>query len=139
VILNNAVPLLVLREVSDIPENVLLVDDGTHSSSRSIKSFLSSGLFQDSTIRLLSVAATAHAAEKQLGETIENLQVGLSDLETDYIVGKPADVIPWYARKTKSELIVLGVNQKPAWQRLLFGETLVNILKQTNCAFYCTN
>ena len=138
-VLKSAAPQLVLRRSSVSLERVLLIHDGSHSSSRAISSFSSARLFSDLTVRFLAVGPTAREARETLYESIDSIRNVFPHLESGYLVGKPSQVIPPYIRQWDAQLTVLGVQKTPPWKRLLFGETIANILQKTPCALYCTS
>ena len=112
-ILAGVSPLLVLRGVGELPQRILLVQDGSPASCRTLRTFLSQGLFPEASFRLLSVGPTVAAAKQTLREHVASLVGRLSDVETGFVVGKTPHVVPEYATQWEADLVVVGAQRKP--------------------------
>lgn len=135
-IVSGVSPLLVLRESSESLQRILLIQDNSAASSRTIRSFLSQGLFPDANVRLLAVGPNDDAAKQTLRDGLDTIGDRLPNLESGYVVGKPAQVVPEYALQWEADLVVVGGQRRLPLVGSLLGETAGQVLNRTPAALY---
>lgn len=138
-ILNRAAPVLALNGRDYLPDRILMIQDGTQAASSAIRSFLTQGLFPHATFRLLAVSPDAREAEAFLRESVDYVRARVSHLETGYVLGPPAQVVPEFIHQWEADLVVLGGQRRAPVLKWFCGETVQQVLRRTNCSLYATS
>lgn len=129
-------PLLILREKPNPLQRVLLIYDGSNSSSRAIRSFLSHATFLGEQYRLLCVGAAADPHSSAFCEMSQYCRTRMETLEFGSLPGAPHRTVAKYAQKWETDLLVLGVERSRSWWGSPFGQLGSNLLRNTELAIY---
>lgn len=131
-----ASPLIVLHPQQSSLERVLLVYDGTDSASRAIQSYLKLGPLTRADHRLLAIGKSEDTARQFLDEILEYCMAKCPDLESGYVVGQTRRVLVPYINKWQADLAVMGCSSDGRFMRRVFGDSLLDLLKHTSCAWW---
>lgn len=131
-----ASPLLVLHPQQSPLERVLLVYDGTESASRAIQSYLKLGPLAGADHRLLAIGKNEDTAREYLSEVLEYCIARCPDLESGCVVGQTRRALVPYVNKWQADLTVMGCSSDGRLMRRIFGDSLLDLLKHTSCAWW---
>jgi nucleotide-binding universal stress UspA family protein len=73
------------------------------------------------------------AAEAELAKTFSDGMRGLSDIERLVLTGIPHEEITKFAEEKKVDLIVLGTHGRRGLDRMLFGSTAEQVVRNASC------
>jgi len=131
-------PLLVLREKQELPQRILLIQDGTPATNRAMRSFLMQQQFPEATVRLLAVGSSEATAQKMLHDHYERIRRWVSELETGFVAGSAAKVVPQYVSQWDADLVVIGTSPRHPLVGSIIKDASTQILNKTQAALYTT-
>jgi nucleotide-binding universal stress UspA family protein len=127
-------PILVLRPGQETIQRVLLVFDGTEATGGAIRTFLSLGLFPDAEVRLLGIGSAANAISMR--KMVDCCRMHLASIETGCLRGTPRRHLAPYTWKWQSDLVVFGVERRPAAMSCLFGRSAFHLLQKASGSLF---
>lgn len=130
------VPVLIPRGPLKGAPRVLMVYDGTAESSRLIRSFVKSELFDGGTHRLLAVGRTDREAEQSMRGIADYCRAAGMDCELGWAVGNLRSIVLPYTRKWEADLVVLGTVKGNPLVRRILGDVAEDVLTETHCGLY---
>jgi nucleotide-binding universal stress UspA family protein len=73
------------------------------------------------------------AAEAELAKTFSDGMRGLKDIERLVVTGIPHEEITKFAEENKIDLVVLGTHGRRGLDRMLFGSTAEQVVRNASC------
>jgi len=129
-------PVYISRGTHTNPSRFLLVYDGSESSARVIRTFLTQKPIKNAHCRLLGVGKAADVHSKLLPSTRDYCEARHDDLEVGRLPGSLRKVLIPYARKWDPDVVALGVpHVADLWSRIR-GHMTLDFLHQTDFDLY---
>lgn len=132
-------PMLVVRRPQQALNRVLLVYDGTPTTGKAVRNFLSQDFVSHPEFRLVAIGNTEQRARTLLREMLDYCHTRRIDIEAGSLCGTIARSLPAYALKWEADCVVLGVARRSWGARKLLGEPVRELLHYTSCAVYLTS
>jgi hypothetical protein len=129
-------PLLVVRSSQKTLRRVLLVNDGTASSARTIRQFVRQNLLPEAEVRLLAIRPSEEEARVSLREMADYCRNRQMTFEAGWLCGSPRRLLVPYAHKWGADLVVQGVRRGATMLRRLWREPAESILRAPDLALY---
>lgn len=133
---NSPTPVLIPRRAPQDAQRVLLVYDGTLESSRLIRSFVRTPLFERANHRLLAVGRTDDEAKHSLRAVADYCRAARFEAELGWAAGSLKTVVLPYVCKWEADLVALGAARGNHFLRRLQGDIAQDVLSQTACGLY---
>jgi nucleotide-binding universal stress UspA family protein len=135
-LLRGAHPLLIVNPNRPTIGRVLLAYDGSQSSGRAIRSFLSTCMFPDAEHRLLALGRNRKLAKSSLAEMADYCLQRCPTMEMGYVCGQARRLLLPYAEKWQADLIVLGVGRGQRLLGRLLGDRTIHRLHSLGCSVF---
>lgn len=129
-------PVYISRGANTNPCRVLFVYDGTESSARAIRTFLTQNPIKRAHCRLLGVGAAAEAHSKLLQSMRDYCEARRDDLEIGRLSGPLRNVLIPYAEKWAPDVVVMGVPRVAGLWTRIRGHVSSDFLKHTQFDLY---
>lgn len=129
-------PVYISRGSNISPSRFLLVYDGSESSARVIRTFLTQKPVRNAHCRLLGVGAAADPSSKLLLSMREYCEARHDDLEVGRLPGSLRKVLIPYARKWAPDVVVMGVPRSMGLWRRIRGHVALDFLHHTQFDLY---
>lgn len=126
-----------VRPILAVPEEyrpigrVLVAYSGSLESAKTFKHFVLSGLFPGAVVRIVSWNDDTAAARRRVEKAAAFFQAHGRTTETDTVVGNPLRELVPYATQWRADLIVAGNSAKNLLLRRLFGETALELIRES--------
>lgn len=135
-VLKSRQPVYISRGTNTNPRRVLLVYDGSESSARAIRSFLTQKPIKHAHCRLLGIGAAAEPNAKLLRSMRDYCEARQSDLEVGCLAGSLRKVLIPYAQKWAPDVVAMGVPSATGlWSRIR-GHVSLDFLNRTQFDLY---
>lgn len=119
----------------ELSVRILIAYDGSETAQRALSTGAEFATFQNSEVKVVSIADDIEIADKPLNEAREFFSA--YDLKVDYIIdfgyGKPWKAIMQQAKNFDAGLIVLGAYGSNKILELIFGSTTREVLMDAKC------
>jgi len=129
-------PILAVGEEFRPIQKVLVAYSGSIESAKTFKHFVQSGLYADATIRIVHFGSDDEAANRRLQKASLYFAAHGRAVDTDHAPGNPATALVPYATTWGADLIVAGNSAKNLLMRKLFGETALQLLRESTLPLY---
>jgi nucleotide-binding universal stress UspA family protein len=125
-------PIVVASQTIPRCSDVVIAYDGSVQASRSLRSYVSSGLYYGHPLHLVGVGNDPQAVQEKLGRAIDFLQAHSLKCEPHVlpIDGTVAETLSGFARRIPAGLLVMGVYGQPWYKEILFGSVTRTMIAQ---------
>jgi nucleotide-binding universal stress UspA family protein len=129
-------PLVAVSEHYREVKRALIAYSGSIESSKAMKRFVQLQLWPDAEVRIVTFDTNVAAGQKRLDAAAAYCQTHSLRPETD-LVKKPAkeSLLP-YAAGWNADLIVMGNSRKRFLLRRIFGETVLDVIANSNRSLF---
>ena len=128
--------MLAVSETFQPIRRVLVAYSGSLESAKTFKHFVQSGLYPKALVRAVHFGSDAEAGERRLGAVESYFMAYGREIEKEFLQGDPSRELVPYAQKWEADLIVAGNSAKNLLLRKLFGETALQLLRESPLALY---
>lgn len=115
---------------------VLVAYSGSLESAKTFKHFVQSGLYPDAAVRVIHFGRDTATCQRRLEAVQGYFEAHGRDVETDFVAGDPSHELVPYAQNWGADLIVAGNSAKNLLLRKLFGETALQLLRESPLPLY---
>ncbi|MEY3032219.1 MAG: hypothetical protein RLZZ622_694 [Planctomycetota bacterium] len=115
---------------------VLVAYSGSLESAKTFKHFVQSGLYPDAAVRVIHFGRDAATCQRRLEAVQGYFEAHGRSIETDFVAGDPSHELVPYAQNWGADLIVAGNSAKNLLLRKLFGETALQLLRESPLPLY---
>ena len=129
-------PILAVAEEYRPIRRVLVAYSGSLESAKTFKHFVHSGLYADAPVRIVHFGDDAATAARRLEKASGYFAAHGRAVETDHAAGDAAKELIPYAQAWKADLIVAGNSAKNLLLRRIFGETALQLLRESPLPLY---
>ncbi|MBA2115494.1 universal stress protein [Bremerella alba] len=129
-------PIYISRGENANPRRALLLYDGTESSARAIRTFLTQRPIKDAHCRLLGVGTAADSNSKLLTSMREYCEARHAELEVGRLPGLTRNALISYAQKWDPDVVVMGVPRAAGLWRRIRGNVALDFLNRTQLDLY---
>jgi nucleotide-binding universal stress UspA family protein len=129
-------PILAVAEEYRPIRRVVVAYSGSLESAKTFKHFVHSGLYAEAPVRIVHFGGDAVAAARRLGKAAAYFAAHGRPVETDHASGDAAKELIPYAEAWKADLIVAGNSAKNLLLRRIFGETALQLLRESPLPLY---
>ncbi|QDU76689.1 Universal stress protein family protein [Bremerella volcania] len=136
VVIQSRQPVYISRGANTNPNRVLLVYDGSESSARVIRTFLTQKPIKNAYCRLLGVGTAADSKSKLLPSMRDYCEARHTDLEVGRLAGSLRKVLIPYAQKWDPDVVVMGVPRVARLWRRIRGHVCLDFLIRTRFDLY---
>lgn len=131
-----------VRPILAVPEDyrpihrVLIAYSGSLESAKTFKHFVQSGIYPQAAIRVVCWSDDAAAARRRVEKAAAFIRAHGRRVDTDTVSGDPLRALLPYALEWKADLIVAGNSAKNLIVRRLFGETALQLIRESPLPLY---
>jgi nucleotide-binding universal stress UspA family protein len=129
-------PILAVGEEYRPIRRVLVAYSGSLESAKTFKHFVHSGLFAEAPVRIVHFGDDAATAARRLEKAAGYVAAHGRSVETDHAAGAAAKELIPYAQAWQADLIVAGNSAKNLLLRRIFGETALQLLRESPLPLY---
>jgi nucleotide-binding universal stress UspA family protein len=129
-------PILAVADVQRPIRRVLVAYSGSLESAKTFKHFVQSGLYPQATVRVVHFGSDLATSRRRLEAAQEYFQTHGRTAEIDFPTGDPVRELIPYATAWGADLIVAGNSAKNIVLRRLFGETALQLLRESPLPLY---
>jgi len=129
-------PILAVAEAYRPIHRVLVAYSGSLESAKTFKHFVHSGLYPEAPVRIVHFGDDAATAARRLEKAAAYFAAHGRPVETDHASGDAAKELIPYAEACKADLIVAGNSAKNLILRRMFGETALQLLRESPLPLY---
>ena len=129
-------PILAVGEEYRPIRRVLVAYSGSLESAKTFKHFVHSGLFAEAPVRIVHFGDDAATAARRLEKAAGYFAAHGRSVETDHAAGDAAKELIPYAQAWQADLIVAGNSAKNLLLRRIFGETALQLLRESPLPLY---
>jgi nucleotide-binding universal stress UspA family protein len=129
-------PILAVAEEYRPIRRVLVAYSGSLESAKTFKHFVHSGLYAEAPVRIVHFGDDAETAARRLEKASGYFAAHGRPVETDHAVGDAAKELIPYAQAWQADLIVAGNSAKNLLLRRIFGETALQLLRESPLPLY---
>lgn len=125
-------PIVLAGQEIPRSSHVIVAYDGSAQASRTLQSFVSSGLYYGHPLHLVGVGNSPNDVNRSLSRAVDYLNAHSLRAET-HVLPIEVDVSQTlidFARQTPTGLLVMGVYGQPWYKELLFGSVTRAVLAQ---------
>ena len=115
---------------------VLVAYSGSLESAKTFKHFVQSGLYPNAAVRVIHFGRDAATCQRRLEAVQGYFEAHGRSIETDFVAGDPSHELVPYAQNWGADLIVAGNSAKNLLLRKLFGETALQLLRESPLPLY---
>lgn len=129
-------PILAVGEEYRPIRRVLVAYSGSLESAKTFKHFVHSGLYAEAPVRIVHFGDDAATAARRLEKAAGYFAAHGRSVETDHAAGDAAKELIPYAQAWQADLIVAGNSAKNLLLRRIFGETALQLLRESPLPLY---
>jgi len=129
-------PILAVTEDYRPIRRVLVAYSGSLESAKTFKHFVHSGLYAEAPVRIVHFGDDAATAARRLEKAAGYFAAHGRSVETDHAAGDAAKELIPYAQAWQADLIVAGNSAKNLLLRRIFGETALQLLRESPLPLY---
>lgn len=129
-------PILAVAEEYRPIRRVLVAYSGSLESAKTFKHFVHSGLYADAPVRIVHFGDDPATATRRLEKAAAYFAAHGRAVETDHAGGDAAKELIPYAQAWQADLIVAGNSAKNLLLRRIFGETALQLLRESPLPLY---
>lgn len=129
-------PILAVAEEYRPIHRVLVAYSGSLESAKTFKHFVHSGLYADAPVRIVHFGDDVATASRRLEKAAAYFAAHGRSVETDHASGDATKELIPYAEAWKADLIVAGNSAKNLLLRRIFGETALQLLRESPLPLY---
>jgi len=129
-------PILAVAEEYRPIRRVLVAYSGSLESAKTFKHFVQSGLFPTAAVRIVHFGDDEAEAARRLASAAAYFHAHGRSVETEHVRGSPLHELIPYAESQSADLIVAGNSAKHLLLRRIFGETALNLLRESPLPLY---
>lgn len=129
-------PILAVTEDYRPIRRVLVAYSGSLESAKTFKHFVHSGLYAEAPVRIVHFGDDAATAARRLDKAAGYFAAHGRSVETDHAAGDAAKELIPYAQAWQADLIVAGNSAKNLLLRRIFGETALQLLRESPLPLY---
>ncbi len=129
-------PILAVTEDYRPIRRVLVAYSGSLESAKTFKHFVHSGLYAEAPVRIVHFGDDAATATRRLEKAAGYFAAHGRSVETDHAAGDAAKELIPYAQAWQADLIVAGNSAKNLLLRRIFGETALQLLRESPLPLY---
>lgn len=129
-------PILAVSDSYRPVGRVLVAYSGSLESAKTFKHFVQSGLYPDAAVRVIHFGRDAANCQRRLEAVQGYFEAHGRSVETDFVSGDPSSELVPYAQNWGADLIVAGNSAKNLLLRKLFGETALQLLRESPLPLY---
>jgi nucleotide-binding universal stress UspA family protein len=129
-------PILAVAEEYRPIRRVLVAYSGSLESAKTFKHFVHSGLYAEAPVRIVHFGDDAETAARRLEKAAGYFAAHGRSVETDHAAGDAAKELIPYAQAWQADLIVAGNSAKNLLLRRIFGETALQLLRESPLPLY---
>jgi nucleotide-binding universal stress UspA family protein len=129
-------PILAVAEEYRPIRRVLVAYSGSLESAKTFKHFVHSGLYPEAPVRIVHFGDDGETAARRLEKAAGYFAAHGRSVETDHATGDAAKELIPYAQAWQADLIVAGNSAKNLLLRRIFGETALQLLRESPLPLY---
>jgi nucleotide-binding universal stress UspA family protein len=129
-------PILAITPHDAPVRRVLIAYSGSMESAKTMKRFVVSRLWDDVTVRIVTFDRRAHEARQLLADACDYCRAHGLEPETDLAPGPPLTGLLPYAHEWRADAIVAGNSAKNLMLRRVFGETALNLIRESDLPLF---
>ncbi len=129
-------PMIAVSEIYRPVGRVLVAYSGSLESAKTFKHFVQSGLYPDAAVRVIHFDRDVATCQRRLEAVQGYFEAHGRSIETDFVAGDPSHELVPYAQNWGADLIVAGNSAKNLLLRKLFGETALQLLRESPLPLY---
>ncbi len=129
-------PILAVTEDYRPIRRVLVAYSGSLESAKTFKHFVHSGLYAEAPVRIVHFGDDVATAARRLEKAAGYFAAHGRSVETDHAAGDAAKELIPYAQAWQADLIVAGNSAKNLLLRRIFGETALQLLRESPLPLY---
>lgn len=125
-------PVVVASHAIPKSSDVVIAYDGSLQAARTLRSFVSSGLYYGHPLHLVGVGNDPILVQANLGRAVDFLDAHSLKVEPHVlpIDGTVSETLSAFARRIPAGLMVMGVYGQPWYKELLFGSVTRSMIAQ---------
>lgn len=124
-------PLLAVSDKDRPIKKVLVAYNGSMESAMTFKQYVTLGLWQDATFRLVTFLNDQAIGQQRLTEALAYFHAHGIEPETECVQKPPLESLLPYAYEWGADLIVLGNSNKSMLLRRVLGETTLHVMRNS--------
>jgi nucleotide-binding universal stress UspA family protein len=125
-------PILTVAENYRPIRRVLVAYSGSMESAKTMKRFVQMRLWPEVLLRIVTFEHPENAARQLLDDAAEYCRAHGYEAETEYVPGSPLRQLLEYAGQWDADLIVAGNSAKSLLRRRIFGETALELMRNSD-------
>lgn len=129
-------PILAVPEEHRPIRRVLVAYSGSLESAKTFKHFVQSGIFQQAAVRIVCWSNDTATSRRRVELAAGYFRAHGREVDTDAVAGDPLREVVSYAEAWKADLIVAGNSAKNLLLRRIFGETALQLIRESPLPLY---